>query len=689
MPHYYKELFITLLAITGIFILIEISFFIQCNKFIFDFVTLSDLPIFPMSSLPNIILFVFLELLIHFLFCILIWALTLMLLPIHSTLKKQVISIGVILWCLSITMVLLANQIYFPNSKYSELTRVLFPDFFAKIIFSALIFSALLLFILISFHYLKQIRLQFLIPSVLILGIATLTGSHYLNQNSAPKTIVSFKKPNVIIIGIDSLRPDFLSYFGAKNKTIFLDSFLTNASVFNQAITPIARTFPSWIALLSGQYPKHNTIRTNLANQDRINISLLLPHIFQKNGYETIYASDETRFSNITNKLGFDRVITPPIGLNDFLIGSLSDFPLSNLLINSPLGHFLFPYSYGNRPAHITYQPNQFLSLLRPFLNETRTKPLFFAIHFCLPHFPYLAASLYAADDTMQERYRKSIQLVDHQVEQFFTLLKSAGLLENTIVVLLSDHGEALELPGDRITDEKFFMGIDKPIPLFYPKSLKEEELNQSAGHGTDVLSLSQYHTLLAIKTYGKLNKSLKAGLIPDQASLIDVKPTLLDLANIKWIGNGDGRSLINTTQISTNPAKRHLFLESDFTPESIRTIYPEMRKVVLDNIQYFQIDPKTTYLTIKDHMEIKIIKSKQYADLYDNWLLALYPQNNKQYIAILVNLKSREWTNNLQSHFAKASPAQIMLDKLRIFYSTELASLELVTQTKPSAIQG
>ncbi len=39
-----------------------------------------------------------------------------------------------------------------------------------------------------------------------------------------------------------------------------------------------------------------------------------------------------------------------------------------------------------------------------------------------------------------------------------------------------------------------------KLFSRFYPPSLDKEEVNQSAGHGTDVLGLTQYHSLLAFK---------------------------------------------------------------------------------------------------------------------------------------------------------------------------------------------
>src|SRR5204863_5771908 len=119
--------------------------------------------------------------------------------------------------------------------------------------------------------------------------------------------------------------------------------------------------------------------------------------------------------------------------------------------------------------------------------------------HFCLPHFPYLWAQ-HLAEANGISNYQNAVITADQQVGNLLALLQAKHLLQHAIIVLLSDHGEALELQGDRITDAGLFVAnkSDPRIPHFYPPSLDIEAVNQSAGHGTDVLGLSQYHTVLA-----------------------------------------------------------------------------------------------------------------------------------------------------------------------------------------------
>src|SRR5204863_1260045 len=140
-----------------------------------------------------------------------------------------------------------------------------------------------------------------------------------------------------------------LGYFGAGKYTPHMDEFLNQATVFSESLTPLARTFPSWVSILTGAYPKNSNVRYNLSDQITFDLKQTLPSILRDHGYKTIYAIDETRFSNINESYGFDQIVAPPTGFNDFLIGTINDFPLSNLLVNTILGKYLFPYSYANR----------------------------------------------------------------------------------------------------------------------------------------------------------------------------------------------------------------------------------------------------------------------------------------------------------------------------------------------------
>ena len=63
-------------------------------------------------------------------------------------------------------------------------------------------------------------------------------------------------EPNVILLGIDSLRLDELQRFGGKpGNTPHIDEFLEEADLVRDASTPMPRTFGSWVAILTGRSP--------------------------------------------------------------------------------------------------------------------------------------------------------------------------------------------------------------------------------------------------------------------------------------------------------------------------------------------------------------------------------------------------------------------------------------------------
>ena len=189
----------------------------------------------------------------------------------------------------------------------------------------------------------------------------------------------SHQQPNIILIGLDSLRPDFTGFYGNQFvRTPNIDHFLSQAVSFSETYTPLARTFPAWLSILTGKYPKHHEARNNLIASTSIIQQDTLAKKLQQAGYVTVYATDEKRFSNITKEYGFDRIVGPKMGVNDFLLGSLSDF---DKLLVVPGGRFLFPLIMVSR-SHHTYQPDKY-TISRQDLSVFLIN-LFLSVHLCL-----------------------------------------------------------------------------------------------------------------------------------------------------------------------------------------------------------------------------------------------------------------------------------------------------------------
>ncbi len=677
------KLFGQLFLLMLVFLFIQISFFIQSLNFYFDdFNFIAHKLEVPASIFPGILFFIFSQILLHLSFVLLICLATLALAFLLKLSSQKTEKLGMLLFFLGLVTVVFANQFYYPNSKFSYLSRFLVPDtlVIVPLFFLSFFWCSVLLFTgAVLFHFLDRKRkAAFFLASLCVFSYWA-----YENYLRPSQDASSVERPNIILIGVDSLRPDFLDYFGAPLKTQFFNSFLSQSTVFSNAFTPLARTFPSWTGILSGAYPKESGIRFNLSKNSPNHQVSLLTTILRQQGYHSIFATDETRFSNIDQRFAFDQVLTPPVGLNDFLLGSFNDFPLSNLVINTSLGKWLFPHSYASRPVQVTYEPDSFLAFLKPYLKQQRQQPLFLAVHFCLPHWPYIWASYPGQFDKNNiHRYQQAILRVDQQLSDFMAMLARYQILRHALVVLLSDHGEAFELSGDRITSPLDFVtpeeGQGHKIPRFYPPSADEEAVDQSGGHGTDVLGFPQYRSLLAFKLYGLEKQTPKKIAVP--ALLLDIKPTILHFLKIPDKNSGISlKDFILAKAKRPRFPRRVIFLESDFSPEAVRSVHPETRNLVFEGIELFKIDPKTTQIYVKESMGKLILSSKQYAVIDQDWVLALYPQDQGKLIPVLVQLSTGKWTLDMRLPFAQKSPAKHLFYTLKQFYGPELKQTSLL----------
>jgi len=678
-----RELFFYLLLLTFIFILTEISYALMHSKFYFaDFRLVARHLQIPFRVLPGIFGFLAAELVVHLCFALLVFGFAICTGRVLRLLPGQVVRFSFLLWFDMLLLVLLANAFFFPNSHFAGFFETFLSHPWLLLLMGicsilpcvTLTFSA---WYILSVLYAGVVK-HHAVAVFLILGLSLSFILFLLSGNfgkNLPVSGLQQNRPNIILVGIDSLRPDFLGFSGSDLKTPHLDRFLQKSVFFPETLTPLARTYPSWVSILTGLYPVRSGIRTNLLDTSKHDFGDTLPSILQRAGYHTIFATDESRFSNIDHRYGFDQVVTPPQGFNDFLLGSVNDFPLSNLLVNTALGQWLFPWSYGNRAAYALYQPDTFLTWLKHAFQVQGDRPVFLAVHLCLPHFPYVWNSLPLNGKVSLHHYHSAIERVDGQFADLMHLLQKNHFLDHAVVILLSDHGEAVEIPGDRITDPDLYVSkIPKMamIPKFYPPSAANEEMDMSGGHGTDVLGLPQYHSVMAFRTFGVA--PFQPGMVTGMTSLLDIRATVLDY--LKIAAHSDGVSLLSlmTAQGARQVQDRDLYLESDFSPEAVRSVHPEEKRVLFEGINYFRIDPVTTHIVVKDSMFKLILSSKQFADYRGKWALAFYPGQNNTMTPVLVNLETGKWTTDLSTSFAKQSPMQSMLRRMRGFFGEDFS---------------
>lgn len=585
------------------------------------------------------------------------------------------------LWTSTVLAIFLANQYFFPRSMFAYFARIFFPQSLSYIFLLVMLsFLAAVSALVLAGALKKMSTKPLLLSSIIGLIIAAIfIPKSYINPINQKENKLT--APNIIIISIDSLRPDYIDFFSHKHLQLTpnLDRFLSESINYTNAMTTMGRTFPAWNSILSGEYPIHNGARVDLINQAQVKVNRTMAWKLKHLGYNTVYATDEIRFSNINSAYGFDKFIVPKGGVNAFLLAKFQDFPLSNLISNTRWGKWLFPYIYSNRASNRIYYPRTFSQELRTYLRDNLpTKPLFLALHFNLAHLPYLWANssmdkLDMVDKAYyEEPYTYAIRAVDQQFGKLLDDLNNQGLLEHSLVFVLSDHGESLGLPGDRVTSVDKYMGPALDKNDFYQYALLRG-LNISFGHGTDVLSMSQNHVLLSMWYKGLKDAApIKSQQINSRVSLIDIYPTILASMRMQP-EERDGVSLWNIADnipVQLSLDKRYLFLESGLRPVN-RAMLLDLVDLTKFAVNNYEIDPVTGYVSVQPKMLEKFIANKQLAVMYGDWFLALYPHpQGSQPITVLVNLVTKQWDSNLAGEFAKSSPAAIMLAKLRKFYA-------------------
>ncbi|MBM5812350.1 MAG: hypothetical protein FJ191_10360 [Gammaproteobacteria bacterium] len=465
-------------------------------------------------------------------------------------------------------------------------------------------------------------RIAALLPVALIVpGLAGLT--IWYDTGSA-RPAAAFDRPHVVILGLDSLRDDLGEGQSEDRLTPHVDGFVQGAHRFTDTISPLARTYPALVSILTGRHPVVTNARFNLMPRALVSEGETLGDALRAAGYHSVYATDEVRFANLDPSFGFDQLITPPVGASDFLLGKAGDLPLVNLLSATRLGAWLFPTNHANRAAHVTYRPDDFTARLRREIRVDR--PGFLMIHLTLAHWPYNWAG-HRQPTTPQEyrpAYQQAIREVDRQFDAVLRLLAAQGVLDNAIVVVLSDHGEALGWPGDS---------------MLRRTGQPQEIWNTLWGHGTSVLSPHQYSVFLALRGFGRAALPGTPGHHDWPVSLEDVRPTLQEAATGTAPEDSTGISLLPLLDGRRPPdelSARIRYTETDFNTPMVLTGKYNESGLVHEGAAYYEIVPATGWMQLKTGRLPELMFRKERAAVSRNSLLAAVPSADSHSVSYL-----------------------------------------------------
>jgi arylsulfatase A-like enzyme len=235
----------------------------------------------------------------------------------------------------------------------------------------------------------------------------------------------------VVLITIDTLRPDHCSLYGYRRKTTpFLDELAARAVVFDRAYSTSSWTAPAMASLFTSLPPRaHGVVRGFVANEQVVGQDVLsdrfdtLAEILSRNGWQTFGVSTN---AHLTTATGFAQ------GFMEFRSLWWDDAARAN---------------------------TEVLALAERLATAGRW---FLWVHYFDPHFPYdhqqpwfdvyaseavppvrepVPPDVVKALHDMVAGYDSEIAYVDDHLRKLFAAL---AIDPSTFVVVVSDHGEAM-----------------------------------------------------------------------------------------------------------------------------------------------------------------------------------------------------------------------------------------------------
>ncbi len=327
------------------------------------------------------------------------------------------------------------------------------------------------------------------IPSVLSLFLLSFLLNSFLTGNSLhPEKNEGKEKLNLLLITIDTLRPDRLSCYSNKHiQTPNIDSLAEKGTLFLKAFAHTTTTLPSHVNILLGTTPLYHGVHENASFIVKEEFLTLAEHL-KSHGYVTgafvgAYPLD--------SRFGLDQ------------------------------GFDIYDDEYSTRnPQEYGLKERKAEAVVASALNwlKNQASPWFLWIHCFDPHDPYEPPEPFRTRYANQ-LYDGEVSYVDYALGSLFDSMKENHLYDNTLVIFTGDHGESLAEHGE-MTHGYFAYNSTLWIPLIiYIPGLKPGKIDQQVTHidifptACDVLKIEKPPFLQGVS----LLPSIKGKKLPER----------------------------------------------------------------------------------------------------------------------------------------------------------------------------
>jgi arylsulfatase A-like enzyme len=498
----------------------------------------------------------------------------------------------------------------------------------------------------IIWHVHRHGRRGWIVAGLVALLAASSLGIRNFSSSRSAAVSAKGKAPNIIIIASDSLRGDRLGCTGyrpqrtdgpaAAGVSPAIDALAAKSVRFEECYTSIASTLESGVQLMASQYPQSHGIRQMYPDRETVEASkkrtVPLASLLRDRGYSTAAIGDWCA--------GYYEIM--PLGFEEISVSSFDNFKIymSQAVV---MAHFVVPLYFDNPLGYRIFpQLQSFAQFVTPKVVTERVekrldsaansdKPFFWHVFYSCNHLPYRSPEPYVsmfADPAYQGKNHSGVDfdidsfiggtdleskwkaLPEKEVMQIRALydgctrqfddcvgrimasIEKNGLSDNTIVIITGDHGDDHYEPGVTL------------------------------GHGlTFNGGLQANRVPMIVHVPGIAPK-----VIPETVRLIDVAPTLADLAGVERSPTWQGRSFAGWMRGSEAPQYLPFYGETGFP--FIQFTVPGVERPKLPPMDEMTwIDEDYNYqFVLKPEYQERLVQAKQRCLKTRHWKIVCTP---------------------------------------------------------------
>jgi arylsulfatase A-like enzyme/Tfp pilus assembly protein PilF len=288
-------------------------------------------------------------------------------------------------------------------------------------------------------------RLKTVIFRIFLLFILVISG---LFPKALPSEKRSEHRLNVLLITIDTLRPDRLSCYGSERlKTPNVDKLASRGVLFTRAFANTSTTLPSHTNIMLGTTPSYHGVH---ANSDFVvgDEQLTLAELLKSNGYET----------------------------GAFVGG----WPLDSQF-GLTQGFETYDSDFGQSSEALERSAEEVVNKALDWI-KTKKSPWFLWIHCFDPHDPYEPPDPYMKKFA-GDLYSGEVAYVDDALGNLMDYMNAENLFDNTLTLFTGDHGESL---GEHSEETHGFLAYNStiwvPLIVVFP-SAEARDFNGYVSH--------------------------------------------------------------------------------------------------------------------------------------------------------------------------------------------------------------